>query len=140
MRTREERFEALAIADEPALVALADQILAAHSVTVLRPPVSGACMMRAIETAEGSVFNLGEVSITEAEVELEGERGYCMVMGYAPQKALAGAVLDAAAEANLLFADIERLLRNSIEAEQRRRTAEWEALAPTRVQFDEIPE
>ena len=97
-------------------------------------------MMRAIETAEGSVFNLGEVSITEAEVELEGERGYCMVMGYAPQKALAGAVLDAAAEANLLFEDIERLLRNSIEAEQRRRTAEWDALAPTRVQFDEIPE
>ncbi|MBK7127657.1 MAG: phosphonate C-P lyase system protein PhnH [Dehalococcoidia bacterium] len=93
----------LAIADEPALVALADQILAAHSVTVLRPPVSGACMMRAIETAEGSVFNLGEVSITEAEVELEGERGYCMVMGCAPQKALAGAVLDAAAEANLVF-------------------------------------
>lgn len=140
MLTREERFEALALAEESHMVSVADGILSSHEVTVLRPPVSGAVMMRAIETAEGSSFNLGEVSVTEAEVELEGERGYCMVMGYAPEKALAGAVIDAAAEANLSVEEIENLLQHAFEAEARRRRSEWMLLAPTRVQFDEIPE
>ena len=140
MFTREERFEALAIADEGRLVAAADDILAEHAVTVLRPPVSGAVMMRAIETAEGSIFNLGEVAVTEAEIELRGERGYCMVMGYAPQKALAGAVLDAAAEAHIAAAEIEALLREAMDSQDAQQRADWELLAPTRVQFDEIPE
>ena len=138
--TREERFEALAIAEEAGLVTVADRILADHEVTVLKPPVSGAVMMRAIETAEGSVFNLGEVAVTEAEVELAGERGYCMVMGYAPQKALAGAVLDAAAEASIAVATIDQLLRDALRAQVEGERAEWAQLAPTRVQFDEIPE
>lgn len=140
MLSREERFEALAIAQESHLVAAADRVLGEHPVTVLRPPVSGAVMMRAIETAEGSVFNLGEVAVTEAEVELAGERGYCMVLGYAPQKALAGAVLDAAAEARVAVDVIEAPLRRALDEEARSRQSAWEELAPTRVQFDEIPE
>ena len=139
MLSREERFEALSVADEAGLVATADRILASNAVTVLRPPVSGSVMMRAIETADGSVFNLGEVSVTEAEVELKGERGYCMVMGYAPERALSGAVLDAAAEANLSVAEIEGLLHAALRDEAARRAVEWAELAPTRVQFDEIP-
>jgi len=140
MLTREERFEALAVAEEDRMVAVADQILGSYAVTVLRPPASGAVMMRAIETAEGSVFNLGEVAVTEAEVEIRGERGYCMVMGYAPQKALAGAVLDAAAEAAISVEAIDALLGETLDAMNETRRAEWVSLAPTRVQFDEIPE
>ncbi|HMO54895.1 MAG TPA: phosphonate C-P lyase system protein PhnG, partial [Tepidiformaceae bacterium] len=134
------RFQAIGLAGEAELVAMADRVLAARDVTVLRPPQSGAVMLRAIETAEGSVFNLGEGSVTEAEVELAGERGYSMVMGYAPQKALAGAVLDAAAEAGIEVEEIGRLLERALEAEHSRRTAQWRALAATRVEFDEIPE
>ena len=139
MLTREERFEAIALSESGALVAVADRILASREVSILRPPQSGAVMMRAIETAEGSVFNLGEVSVTEAEVEIEGERGYAMVLGFAPEKALAGAVLDAAAEAGIDTAAIDALLVNAVDTEQRRRHAEWQRLAQTRVQFDEIP-
>lgn len=140
MLNREDRFEALSLADEDGLVEIADRILANHHVTVLRPPVSGAVMMRAIETAEGSAFNLGEVSVTEAEVELGGERGYSMVMGYSPRKALAAAVLDAAAEANLAIHEIDSVLQAAFRDEAERRGHEWAALSPTRVQFDEIPE
>lgn len=140
MFSREERFEAFALASERDLVTLADHVLSAREVSVLRPPQSGAVMMRAIETAEGSVFNLGEVSVTEAEVELSGERGYAMVMGYAPEKALAGAVLDAAAEAGIESEAIAKLLEQAMRDEHERRAAEWQALAPTRVEFDEIPE
>jgi alpha-D-ribose 1-methylphosphonate 5-triphosphate synthase subunit PhnG len=139
MLTRDERFEAIALSESGALVAVADRILASREVSILRPPQSGAVMMRAIETAEGSVFNLGEVSVTEAEVEIEGERGYAMVLGFAPEKALAGAVLDAAAEAGIDTGTIDALLVEAVATEQRRRQAEWQRLAQTRVQFDEIP-
>jgi len=138
--TREERFDALTAADTEALVAMADELLSTHEVTVLRAPAGAAVMMRAIETAEGSTFNLGEVSVTEAEVELAGERGYCMVLGFNPEKALAGAVLDAAAEGRLDSAgEIERLLLGALENRRLAQLAEWNRLAPTRVQFDEIP-
>ena len=140
MLTREERFDALTAADTEALVAMADELLSTHEVTVLRAPAGAAVMMRAIETAEGSTFNLGEVSVTEAEVELAGERGYCMVLGFNPEKALAGAVLDAAAEGRLDSAgEIERLLLGALENRRLAQLAEWNRLAPTRVQFDEIP-
>jgi alpha-D-ribose 1-methylphosphonate 5-triphosphate synthase subunit PhnG len=137
--TREERFEAIALAEEGPLVALADTVLGGHEVRVLRPPAGGAVMMRAIETAEGSTFNLGEVAVTEAEVEVAGERGYCVVMGFAPAKALAGAVIDAAAEAGIAREPIEEFLRAAVAAKMRADAEEWARLAPTRVQFDEIP-
>jgi alpha-D-ribose 1-methylphosphonate 5-triphosphate synthase subunit PhnG len=138
--TREGRFEAIAVADAAELISLADRVLARHEVTVLRPPASGAVMMRAVETAEGSVFNLGEVAVTEAEVELGGERGYCMVLGHAPEKALAGAILDAAAQASVAATEIETLLAESVARREDADRQAWASLAATRVRFDEIPE
>jgi alpha-D-ribose 1-methylphosphonate 5-triphosphate synthase subunit PhnG len=139
MLTREQRFEAIAVADPAALVPAANALLAAHPVEVLRPPVGGSVMIRAIETAEGSPFNLGEVSVTEAEVELAGQRGYAMVMGFAPEHALAGAIIDAAMEARIDQAPaLEALLIASIDSAAREQAAGWETLAPTLVTFDEI--
>ncbi len=141
MLTREQRFEAIAAAEGTTLVAAADAVLARHAVTVLRPPTGGAVMMRAFETAEGSVFNLGEVSVTEAEVEIAGRRGYAMVMGFAPEHALAGAVIDAALEARVEQSDaLGAVLRAAVAERAERMAAEWRRLAPTLVSFDEIPQ
>lgn len=141
MLGRDERFEAIAVADPEQVERLADLILASHEVTVLRPPTGGAVMMRAIETASGSVFNVGEVAVTEAEVALGSERGYAMVMGFAPKHALAGAVIDAAAEAGVLRADeLAAFVGDALKEQSLRTRREWAAVAPTRVSFDEIPQ
>ncbi len=140
MMTRDERFEAIAVAEPSRLVAIADRVLATREVAVLRPPAAASVMMRAIESAEGTTFNLGEVSVCEAEVQIGDVRGYAMVMGFDAAHALAGAIVDAAAEAMLFeAAEIERLLTDAHDARGRREDEEWAALAATRVEFDEIP-
>jgi alpha-D-ribose 1-methylphosphonate 5-triphosphate synthase subunit PhnG len=63
-----------------------------------------------------------------------------MVMGYAPDRALAAAVLDAAAEAHIAHDELEAILREAVAAAEEREAQLWRRLAPTRVQFDEIPE
>jgi len=137
---RNERFEAIALCDEDRLTVLADQVLSAGAaVTVLRGPLSGMLMMRARESTERSVFNLGEVTVTEAEVEIDGHTGYAMVMGLRPRKALAGAIVDAAAEARTMTPEIEALLSEALALDASRRAARWQRVAGTRVEFDEIP-
>jgi alpha-D-ribose 1-methylphosphonate 5-triphosphate synthase subunit PhnG len=141
MYIREQRFEALAMADPSLIEVAANQILATHEVAILREPVPASIMMRATETAEGSVFNLGEVTVTEAEVEISGERGYAMVVGLAPAHALSAAILDAAYEADPGARDgIDAVLDAAIAATRHRHAAEWARLADTRVAFDELPQ
>ena len=141
MLNREARFAAIALADADRLELVADGILVTEEVTVLRSPTGGTLMMRAIETAAGTVFNLGEVAVTEAEVLIRGERGYAMVQGFAPKHALAGAIIDAAAAAGVGDTEqIERVLEEAIDRKAEQDLADWRAVAPTRVSFDEIPQ
>nr|MBA2449497.1 phosphonate C-P lyase system protein PhnG [Chloroflexota bacterium] len=79
---RNARFEAIADCDEAVLTGLAERVLASSAaVTVVREPTPGMLMLRARESAGRSVFNLGEVTVTEAEVEIDGHRGYAMTTG-----------------------------------------------------------
>ena len=138
---RNERFEAIAVCDEQALAELAERVLQSGArVSVLRPPAQGMVMVRARESARRSVFNLGEATVTEAEVEVDGCRGYAMTLGLRPRPALAGAIVDAAAEAlPALRPEIEATLRAAQLAQQEQREARWQRVAGTRVEFDEIP-
>ncbi len=138
---RKERFEAIAACDEERLAALAERVLAGGvQVTILRPPSPGLVMVRARESARRSVFNLGEATVTEAEVEIDGARGYAMTMGIRPRHGLAGAIVDAAAEAlPALRPAIEDELRAALRERDERRAARRRRVAGTRVEFDEIP-
>lgn len=138
---RNERFEAIAVCAEDALAALAERVLAAGAhVAVLREPAPGMVMVRARESARRSLFNLGEVTVTEAEVELDGQRGYAMITGLHARQALAGAIVDAAAEAlPPLRSEIEAVLAGALAHHDAVRAARWERVKGTRVQFDEIP-
>lgn len=137
---RNARFEAIALCDEATLRTLAERVLGEVSVTVLRTPAPGMVMMRARERARVSLFNLGEVTVSEAEVEIDGHRGYAMTMGLAPARALAGAIVDAAAEALAgLRPEIEAVLAEALADAATRKAERWQRVAGTRVQFDEIP-
>ncbi len=87
-----------------AVKALAEQILAEiGTVTVLKNR-SGLVMLPATDSAQGTVFHLGEVLVAEAQLRLDdhdGAQGYGMVLGRDLAFAMAVAVLDAALTVNV---------------------------------------
>lgn len=78
------------------LAALVTQAYSASQVKLLSGPRLGLVMLRMQETVANSQFNAGEVLVTEVSLELEGQFGFGMVMGNAPRRAMAVALLDAA--------------------------------------------
>src|SRR5215831_9278003 len=97
---REQRFEAIAVAQAADLTLLADAVLADTDVAVIRGPTAGMVMLQARESVEGIRFNVGEVLVTEALVAIGPHQGYALVQGMAHELALAGAICDAAVEAD----------------------------------------
>lgn len=139
--TIERRAELLSRAPAPALVALAEQCMAETDAapTVVSGPETGMVMMTVREPIARERFHLGEVLVTRAEVEVDGQRGWCMRLGDDRVAAIAAAILDAEVAADGRFAtDVMELCRLTEELEADRDAAEWDELGPTRVHFDEI--
>jgi alpha-D-ribose 1-methylphosphonate 5-triphosphate synthase subunit PhnG len=136
---RETRLEAISLGDMAELEALADTVLQTLDVEVSRGPSVGLLMVRAEEPSERTQFNFTEVTVSEAEVTAGGLRGYAMVMGRQPEKALAGAILDVAVELDhQQRGAIEASLQRFLSREQSRRQALLASVAPTRVAFEEM--
>ena len=95
---------------------LAAPLMAEYPVNVIRPPMKTLVMVKMRETVAGAAFYLGEMLASEAMVELAGEKGFALMAGDDPDKALSAAVLDAA-----IRALPERLaLTTALEAQERR--------------------
>lgn len=136
---RERRLEAAAFAPADVLIELADDVLADLDVKVTRGPTVGLLAVRVEEPFERLPFNFTEVTVSEAEVSVDGHRGYAMVLGRQPEKALAWAVLDAALElGHPARPRIEAALQAALDAESAHLEAEWAKVAPTRVAFEEM--
>jgi len=136
---REQRLEAISLADPAVLEALADEVLETLDVEVARGPAVGLLMVRAEEPSDRQQFNFTEVTVSEAEVTAHGHRGYAVVMGRHPEKALAGAILDVALELrHARSEDIERQLSHALERESLRRRRLVATVEPTRVRFEEM--
>jgi len=134
---RDKRFELIARADSERICEIAEQILADTTVEVIKKPSSGMIMMRFRDTAEKCIFNLGEVLVTEAEVRIDEELGYAMVMGRDPETALAGAILDAAVESgHPLAPEIIDLLRSEEVRLKEALQKTWAEVATTKVDFE----
>ncbi|MDW8403013.1 phosphonate C-P lyase system protein PhnG [Chloroflexus sp.] len=78
---------------------LAEQVLARYdrsAVTFISGPRCVLVQLRMIEGVAETVFNAGEILVTETRLELAGQFGFGMVIGRDPDHATALAVLDAA--------------------------------------------
>jgi alpha-D-ribose 1-methylphosphonate 5-triphosphate synthase subunit PhnG len=136
---RHRRCEVLAALPPGAARDLAERVLdgSLGEATVVAPPTVGMIMARAVDGARGEPFNLAEVLVTEARVTLGGQEGWGMVVGRAPDHALAMAVLDAGLEAGHSAREaIERELEALAGELAARQAWEWARLAPTMVDFD----
>ncbi len=137
---RDKRFEIMAGGPAAPLVAMADRLLEQDNlIEIIREPKPAVMMLRARETAKGTVFNFGEAVVTEAEVRYCGQTGYMLILGDNQLHALAGAVCDAALEANHpLSPDILETLAVLTHFQQAEARADWARIAPTAVNFDEM--
>ena len=136
---REIRLEAISLAQRESLIELADEVLVTLGIEVARGPSVGLLMLRVEEPSERLQFNFTELTVSEAEVSALGMRGYAMVTGREPEKALAGAICDLALEVgHTLTPDIEMVLEEALAAEQARQQALLRKVAPTRVSFEEM--
>lgn len=137
---RERILELLAQAPESLLVEWADRILAeAAPFKILQPPTIGLLLVQARDPVGGQVFFLGDVLVTEARVELEGQPGYGLIHGREKAKALAVAVLDAAVVAkHSIIPEMEEALIKLEETQAEERRRRWQAVARTRVHFEEM--
>ncbi|WP_255684032.1 MULTISPECIES: phosphonate C-P lyase system protein PhnG [unclassified Xanthobacter] len=102
----------------------------------LRPAEVGLVMVQGRAGGDGGPFNLGEATVTRAAVQLEGgATGMSYLLGRAPARARAAAVLDALWQdpaLRLAVDDALRPLRRRLAAEAAAQAAETEA---TKVNF-----
>ena len=98
---RSERFELIAACDEETLAGFANEVLEDDPpLSIRQDPRPKLLMQQVQEPVERRSFNLGEVIVTPAEVELRDTRGFAIVPGKNERAALSGAIVDAAVAAN----------------------------------------
>jgi alpha-D-ribose 1-methylphosphonate 5-triphosphate synthase subunit PhnG len=91
------------------------------------------------ETVRAQPFHLGEVLVTEATVVVNGCRGDSTVLGLDEERALAAAVCDAAAEAGLLVAEVDALVRRTHADRTAARASMAAVLHDTRITVEVMP-
>jgi alpha-D-ribose 1-methylphosphonate 5-triphosphate synthase subunit PhnG len=74
-----------------------------HTVQIIRQPAVCMTMVRAEDSVESQPFYLGEVLVTDCEVQVDGQAGYGLCMGDEPVRCYCMAVIDA-----LLLSDDSR--------------------------------
>ncbi len=90
-------LDVLARADAARLTALAEGLLASLGPVEVVQSRTGLVMLPMRDTVQGTDFHLGEVLVAEAHIRASGSEGYGMVVGRDMDRAMAMAVVDAAA-------------------------------------------
>jgi alpha-D-ribose 1-methylphosphonate 5-triphosphate synthase subunit PhnG len=135
---RADRFELIAACEESTLARFADDVLEDDPpLSVHQDPRPQLLMQQVQEPVERRSFNLGEVLVTPAEVELDGTRGFAMVPGKAERAALSGAIVDAAVAAgHETCPSIVTALEEVATRQQERRRTGWAESKHTAVEFE----
>lgn len=112
-------------------------LVPAGEISIVRGPRTGLVMMSALDSFEEE-FYLGEVLVTEVEVEYAGCSGYGMVVGDDAERAMARASVEAvlASSNNTLRERLNRFLNMEARKQETRRKRESSLIARTRVDFE----
>jgi alpha-D-ribose 1-methylphosphonate 5-triphosphate synthase subunit PhnG len=112
-------------------------LLAPAGVKILKEPESGLIMMAAKDSLETD-FYLGEILVTAAEAEYRGFKGYAMVLGEEPEKALLAAAVEAIwrSDHGDLQSRIRKFLTSRAEVLATAAARERELIARTKVSFE----
>lgn len=132
-----EHWQGLISKLDPASLRQLFDLLAPAGVKILREPESGLVMMAARDSLDTD-FYLGEILVTEAEAEYRGEKGYAMVLGEEPEKALLAAAVEAIWRSDP--GDLQNSIREFLEARREALATaaakERKLIARTKVSFE----
>ena len=81
--------------DAAALEAFIRELEPLHVIVIVRQPAVCMTMVRAEDSVESQPFYLGEVLVTDCEVQVDGQAGYGLCMGDEPVRCYCMAVMDA---------------------------------------------
>ncbi|BAC12924.1 hypothetical conserved protein [Oceanobacillus iheyensis HTE831] len=98
---RKRRTEILIQGDANLVDNLAEEIKQNYQWQEFSPPSYSLTMMKMRETAQQSLFHIGEVLVTEAKVEVSGQIGVGIVIGMKDDLSINLAMIDAAYKAEL---------------------------------------
>ncbi|WP_404864046.1 phosphonate C-P lyase system protein PhnG [Georhizobium sp. MAB10] len=133
---RKEAMGLLARADMTLLDCLCQQAALPRETRVVRPPETGLVTLRGRIGGGGSPFNVGEVTVTRASVELDGHIGHAYALGRDRKKALQSAICDALCQDETRREMIEQqILKPLRKAEQEADARRAEETAATKVDF-----
>ena len=90
-------LDILARADADRLAVLAEELLGGLGAVEVVQSRTGLVMLPLRDTVQGTDFHLGEVLVAEAHIRAAGTEGYGMIVGRDLTRAMAMAVVDAAA-------------------------------------------
>ncbi|GAB3300765.1 phosphonate metabolism protein PhnG [Epidermidibacterium keratini] len=141
--TREEIAGLLAQADRDAVVALADEIIAAlddpAQCRITRAPQVGAIQVQVREPIAAHRFVIADALATNVEVRLGDQGGWAIRLGDDATAVTAQAICDAEYAASGEYAgQIATLCRSTAQQIAHDRAAHWRDLQPTIVEFEEV--
>lgn len=126
----------LATSPHDRILALTAETGATAAHTVLRGPEIGTVMLRGRTGGTGAPFNLGEITVTRASVQLaSGPVGHGHVQGRSHAAALAAAVIDALMQTDQAPDLTAKILAPLATEQASRRTARAARAAATKVDF-----
>lgn len=127
-------------ADPAAVVDLASACLEDDpDLEITRAPRTGVLVTQARDTVAEQRFILGDVMVTQAEVRRRGAHGWAARLGSDRTTTLAAALLAAEHAADgPRRREIDQLVESTASRRAADRAAEWERLAPTIVEFEEV--
>lgn len=129
---------ALTRAEPDALKALAEAVLPELGAVEVVRSRTGLVMLPMRDPVRGADFHLGEVLVAEAHVRLpdRGAEGYGVVIGRDLERAMAVALLDAAAEAGVRAGEVDRFARAQTERLAAEDDAALRRVEATRVEME----
>lgn len=145
MQSIEEVCSELSMIDAESVIALASACLSGDhhgppDIVLTRPPTVGSVVTQVREPVAEQRFILADVLACQAEVTLDGHPGWAVRMGSDRLATLAAAVCAAEYAGQRSQADaVLELCRRGRAEREAARAAEWERLAPSIVEFEEIP-
>jgi phosphonate C-P lyase system protein PhnG len=134
-------FNTLIIEMDDKSLARLQHLLPLEKISITKAPETGLIMMTTRDCFDTD-FCLGEILVTIAETQIENAKGYSMVLGDNPHKAVISASLDAIFNGNdaMLKAKLMRRLCAFEKLHKSRQKIEELLPSSTRVQFDAMPE
>ncbi|MCX7965092.1 MAG: phosphonate C-P lyase system protein PhnG [Syntrophorhabdaceae bacterium] len=116
------------------------KIINTKPIKIIRPARTALVMM-SVRDSFNLDFHLGEVLVTDAEVECAGHRGYGIIIGEEPEKAYIIAAIDAICKDNdeIFKKRLERFLKFQKNINDKKTIKEQSLIEKTKVQFQLMP-